>query len=258
VARDWLVIVDRPRSGPQNMAIDAAFLRAAETDGLRTLRLYAWDPPTLSFGRNEPALKRYDRNAIAARALAVVRRPTGGRAVWHDREVTYAVAAPADTFGSLRATYREIHAMLADALASLGAHVLLAADRPPAGVGAGACFASAAGGEVMAATGGKVVGSAQVRGDGAFLQHGSVLLAAGQDVVAAVTCGAADPPSATGLVDLLPPNRATWAEVSAAIQATAAQRWGACDTAGALPPQVRAWAADLVPHFSDAAWTWRR
>jgi lipoate-protein ligase A len=260
VTQDWLVLVDPPGSGAWNMALDAALLRAAETDGLRALRLYAWDPPTLSFGRNEPALKRYDRNAIAARALAVVRRPTGGRAVWHDREVTYAVAAPAEVFGSLRASYREIHAMLADALTALGAHVLLAADRPPAGVGAGACFASAAGGEVMAATGGggKVIGSAQVRGDGAFLQHGSVLLVAEQGVVAAVTRGSAEAPSATGLAELLPPNRATWAAVSAAIHAAATRRWDAPTAADALPEQVRAWAGELLPHFTDTAWTWRR
>jgi len=255
---NWLVLRDRAASGAWNMALDAALLRAAERDGLCALRLYAWDPPTLSFGRNEPALKRYDRNAIAARALAVVRRPTGGRAVWHDREVTYAVAAPASVFGSLRTSYREIHAMLAEALGGLGAHVLLAADRPAAGVGAGACFASAAGGEVMAATGGKVVGSAQVRGDGAFLQHGSVLLAAEQDVVAAVTRGEADAPSATGLVDLVPPNRATWRAVSTAIHAAAAARWGAPAAAGELPARVREWADELLPQFADAAWTWRR
>ena len=257
---EWLVLIDGAGSGAWNMALDSALLRAAEQDGQCTLRLYSWDPPTLSFGRNEPALKRYDRNAIAARSLAVVRRPTGGRAVWHDREVTYAVAAPAEVFGSLRATYHEIHAMLAHALTALGAHVLLAADRPPAGVGAGACFASAAGGEVMAATagGGKVVGSAQVRGDGAFLQHGSVLLAAEQDVVAAVTRGAADPPSAAGLMDLLPSNRATWACVSGAIHRAAAARWGAPATAGELPATIRARAAELLPRFADAAWTWRR
>ena len=256
----WLVLLDPPQSGAWNMALDSALLRGAETDGLATLRLYSWDPPTLSFGRNEPARQRYDRNAIAARSLAVVRRPTGGRAVWHDREVTYAVAAPADTFGSLRATYREIHTMLAQALAALGAHVLLAADRPPAAVGSGACFASAAGGEVMAATagGGKVVGSAQVRGEGAFLQHGSVLLAAEQDVVAAVTRGPADAPSATGLNELLPPNRATWAAVSGAIHHAAAARWGAPEQAGELPDRVRAWAEEMLPRFADAAWTWRR
>ena len=79
------------------MALDAALLEAAERDGLRALRLYAWQPGTLSFGRNEPATRRYDRAAIEARGLATVRRPTGGRAVWHHHEVTYAVAAPDET-----------------------------------------------------------------------------------------------------------------------------------------------------------------
>src|SRR3990172_5536553 len=103
------------------MALDEALMEAEEAGGLKSLRLYAWDPPTLSFGRNEPALRRYDRAAIAARGLATVRRPTGGRAVWHHREVTYSVAAPADTFGALRDTYREIHAMLAGGVAPRGA-----------------------------------------------------------------------------------------------------------------------------------------
>jgi len=255
---DWLVLIDGAASGAWNMALDAALLAAAERDGTRALRLYAWDPPTLSFGRNEPAAKRYDRGRIAARGLAVVRRPTGGRAVWHDREVTYAVAAPADTFGSLRATYREIHAMLAAALGSLGARVLLAGDRPADGVGFGACFASAAGGEVMAVTGGKVVGSAQVRGDGAFLQHGSILLSAEQDVVAAVTLGEAAAPAAAGLDELLPPERATRDAVSAAIHRTAAARWGAPAGAATLPPAVRRDAERLVATYEDPAWTWRR
>ncbi len=240
------------------MALDAALLSAAERDGACTLRLYAWDPPTLSFGRNEPALRRYDRAAIAARGLAVVRRPTGGRAVWHHREVTYAVAAPSSVFGSLRDTYREIHAMLADALTSLGAAVLLAADRPADGVGAGACFASAAGGEVMALRGGKVVGSAQVRGEGAFLQHGSVLLAADQEVVAGVTIGDAAAPSATGVAELVAPERATWDAVAAAIHRAAAARWLVPAVAGTPRPEVRQAAADLVATYADAAWTWRR
>jgi lipoate-protein ligase A len=240
------------------MALDAALLLAAVREGACTLRLYAWDPPTLSFGRNEPALRRYDRDRIAARGLAVVRRPTGGRAVWHHREVTYAVAAPSSVFGSLRDTYHEIHAMLAGALTSLGAAVLLAADRPADGVGAGACFASAAGGEVMALQGGKVVGSAQVRGDGAFLQHGSVLLAAHQEVVAAVTVGDATAPSATGVAELVAPERGSWDAVSQAIHRTAAARWGVPERAGALPARVERAATELVGTYADPTWTWRR
>ncbi len=262
----WLVLRQEPASGAWNMSLDAALLEAAERDGLAALRLYAWDPPTLSFGRNEPALRRYDRAAIAARGLAVVRRPTGGRAVWHHREVTYAVAAPVATFGSLRDSYHEIHAMLAAALRELGADVRLAADRPATGVGAGACFASAAGGEVMAARngggggggGGKVVGSAQVRGTRAFLQHGSVLLRAEQEVVAAVTVGEGGEPRATGLAELLPAGAATWGAVSAAIHRTAAARWGAPAVPGELPAELRRAAEALVPRYADPAWTWRR
>jgi len=239
------------------MALDEALLESAEADGLRTLRLYAWDPPTLSFGRHEPALRRYDRGAIARQGLATVRRPTGGRAVWHHREVTYAVAAPNDTFGPLRDTYLEIHAMLADALRDLGATVMLAGERPATAVGAGACFAAAAGGEVVAAGGRKVVGSAQMRSGGAFLQHGSILLAADQDVVAAVTHGAADPPTATGVADLVGPGLATWDAVSAAVAAAAA-RWGVVPAAVTLPDAVRRRAEARVARFDDEHWTWRR
>ena len=67
------------------MALDEALLEAAEAEGLCTLRLYAWDPPALSFGRNEPAQRRYDRDAIAARGLATVRRARPGSR-WKTKE----------------------------------------------------------------------------------------------------------------------------------------------------------------------------
>jgi lipoate-protein ligase A len=254
----WRLLVDRAADGAWNMALDEALLHHAEGAGWATLRLYTWEPATLSFGRNEPATRRYDRTAIEREGLPVVRRPTGGRAVWHDDEVTYAVAAPSAGFGTLRQAYREIHAMLADALAAQGAPVGLAADRPAVAVGAGACFASAAGGEVVAPGGGKVVGSAQVRGEGAFLQHGSVILGGAQERVAAVTLGAADPPHVVGLRTLLPPARATREAVAQAIARTAAARWQVPAEPGSLPEDVRRAAQALVPHYRDPAWTWRR
>ena len=252
----WLVLRDGPGEPAWNMALDEALLVAAESEGLCALRLYAWGPPALSFGRNEPALRRYDRAAIRAQGLATVRRPTGGRAVWHDREVTYSVSAPVEAFGSLRDSYRVIHDVLAAALRSLGAPVTLAADRPADGVGAGACFASAAGGEVMSAAGGKVVGSAQVRTGSAFLQHGSILLAAEQDVVTALTRGAAERPHATGLAELLPDGRATAAAVGDAVVAEAARRWPL--RCAELPAAVRRRAETRLGHYRDDAWTWRR
>src|SRR6266704_3030177 len=113
------------RSGAENMAIDAALLDRANGEGLSFLRLYRFDPPCLSLGRNEPAA-RYDHTEIARRGLDVVRRPTGGRAVRHKHEVTYAVAAPVAAFGSLRHAYHTIHARIAAALRSLGADATLA------------------------------------------------------------------------------------------------------------------------------------
>ncbi len=170
------------------MAIDQALLEEADRSGRAVLRLYRWDPPCLSFGRNEPALARYDRAAIARLGLDVVRRPTGGRAVWHEHEVTYAVAAPLASFGSLRMSYRWIHERLVAALRSLGVAAAIAPDHTPVRPAdrPTSCFAAAVGGEVLAA-GRKVIGSAQLRQGTAFLQHGSILLDGSQNLVRAVS-----------------------------------------------------------------------
>jgi len=173
---------DTPRPGWQNMAIDCALLDLVRSEGGAVLRVYRWDPWCLSFGRHEPALRRYGKDKVLNRGVDVVRRPTGGRAVWHARELTYALAQPAADV-SLRDSYRAIHGMMANAVRRLGAPALLAADPPRiAGVGAGACFAQPVGGEVVVA-GRKVVGSAQLRTDGALLQHGSMLLEDDQSLV---------------------------------------------------------------------------
>jgi lipoate-protein ligase A len=166
----WRVVVDGVgRSGADNMALDESLLHDAAATGTPALRLYRWDPPCLSLGRNQQTL------ADEPRGIAVVRRPTGGGAVWHEHEVTYAVAAPVAVFGSLRAAYYAIHQVIAGALRSLGADVALAPD-PPTGTGPSPiCFAKPARGEILA-SGRKLVGSAQVRKRHAFLQHGSILL----------------------------------------------------------------------------------
>src|SRR3989454_888690 len=141
------------RSGAENMAIDAALLDRANGTGLSFLRLYRFDPPCLSLGRNEPAA-RYDHTEIARRGLDVVRRPTGGRAVWHEHEVTYAVAAPVAAFGSLRHAYHTIHERIAAALRSLGADATLAPHQSPPASRVDqptSCFATPVGGEVLVA-----------------------------------------------------------------------------------------------------------
>jgi len=158
-------------SGVENMRLDEALLDDALHSGRASLRLYRWDPPTLSIGRNQPI------DAIEQRDVPIVRRPTGGQAVWHEHEVTYAVAAPIAVFGSLREAYCDIHTRLAAALQALGVDASLAPAHRPIRPSArpGSCFAASVGGEILVA-GRKLVGSAQVRRGAAFLQHGSILL----------------------------------------------------------------------------------
>ena len=246
---EWQVKIDATgHAGASNMALDALLLEDAARTGRATLRLYRWAPSCLSFGRNEPALARYDRAAIEQRGWDVVRRPTGGRAVWHEDEVTYAVAAPIAAFGSLQQGYCTIHERLAAVLRTLGVPAQLAPKNGrPAGLGAGACFASPVGGEV-AVHGRKVVGSAQVRLGSAFLQHGSILLGGSQEEISAVSRQLSAISSATSLSQVLE-RKVTFDEVATAI----VSQWAPVLTPAApsrpLPPSTV---------FSDPAWTWRR
>jgi lipoate-protein ligase A len=227
------------------MALDEALLEDAAHTGRPTVRLYRFSPPCLSFGRNEPALARYDRAAIERLRLDVVRRPTGGRAVWHDAELTYAVAAPIAAFGTLAESYRAIHARLAAALRTLGAAAELAPRGRAAGVGDGPCFAAPVGGEVVV-NGKKVVGSAQVRHGPAFLQHGSILLDGSQEVIQAVSRQPSAISAASSLSAVLG-KAVDFDQVAAAIVGT----WGEPLAPSAHPP--------IRPSvFSDPAWTWRR
>lgn len=242
------------------MAIDQGLLDLSEKTGRSFLRLYRWDPPCLSFGRNEAALRRYDRARIDALGIAAVRRPSGGRAVWHAEELTYAVAAPIERFGSLPAAYLGIHRMLAAALRLLGAAPVLApppSSRTPS-LDAGACFARPVGGEVLV-QGHKVVGSAQLRQGAAFLQHGSLLLEGDQELITALSIGEAQAGSAGGapLSRLLGRRLGFGAAADAVSRTATAHGWldGADSSA---PPMVEAAARPHEERFRSPEWTWRR
>ena len=254
MGKRWHLWIDElPRPGWTNMSIDQALLERAEREGESWLRLYRWGPHCLSFGRHEPARLRYDAEQISARGLDTVRRPTGGRAVWHAEELTYSIATPYSQFGSLNAAYLEIHQMLAGALQMLGLTVSLADPGRTPPLNSGACFAHPVGGEIMM-RGRKVVGSAQLRSGTALLQHGSVLLQDSQNVVRELMKEdqMPDPPP-------IPAER--WAEaedVADAIIATAAGRWNGEWERDTDEPAVLKEASIHYPHYSSAAWTWAR
>ncbi len=142
---DWRLIIDeQPRSGAANMALDQAIAEAcAAGDVPPTLRFYRWQPPAVSLGRHQ-TLEEIDLDATVARGYDIVRRPTGGRAILHTDELTYAVAAPATeprVEGSIMDAYLRLSNALLTGLRRLG----LEADKAAGSVRAGpdvsaACF----------------------------------------------------------------------------------------------------------------------
>jgi lipoate-protein ligase A len=247
----WLDPVPRP--GWQNMAIDQALLDLADRDGATLLRLYRWEPYCLSFGRHEPACRRYDVAELQRLGLDTVRRPTGGRAVWHAEELTYAVAAPLAA-ESLGATYRRIHAMLLAAVRALGADRARLADRPRRlpGPGAGACFETAVGGEIVV-DGRKLLGSAQVRQGRAFLQHGSLLLAGDQSCVRRLLDRDGGAPGEVTLAEAAG-RPVGFDEAAAAVSA----EWQGAPLPSSGAGTIVELAGRHAGRFRSDAWTWER
>lgn len=167
--------MDGALPGAVNMDRDRALWRWSETDsaaGVR-LRVYGWEPAALSLGFHQAA-DAVDRAALAAAGVDLVRRPTGGAAVLHVDEITYAVSAPLGTEGLGRGVL-EIHGAIAEALITALAALGIDARRGGGGTPRDfACFA-AAGGHEITVDGRKLVGSALRRGRRGFVQHGSLL-----------------------------------------------------------------------------------
>ena len=174
----WRLIRSGYLPGAMNMALDDALLHAV-ADGASPpiLRLYRWRPAALSLGYAQSLDSGVDLIACHAAGIDVVRRPTGGRAVLHAHEVTYAVLAPVGgVFGtSIAESYRAIACALQRALCSLGVSAELVPGRPRCGLDRAVCFTAPAQHELLVA-GCKIAGCSQKRRKQAFLQHGSIPL----------------------------------------------------------------------------------
>jgi lipoate-protein ligase A len=176
----WRLIIDAPRDGARNMARDEALAWAGAPP---TLRLYAWQPACLSLGRFQRS-GEIDRAACGRAGVAIVRRPSGGRALLHDAELTYAVIAsehhPLLGGSSILASYRQISLALLDGLRRLGVDAALtpaqrARHTVHSAPASAACFDAPASYELTVG-GRKLVGSAQTRRNGMLIQHGAIPL----------------------------------------------------------------------------------
>ena len=176
----WRLVLSPPADGAANMAIDEAMLEAVSEGKMpSTLRLYAWEPACLSLGYAQ-ASREVDAERLTAHGWSIVRRPTGGRAILHIDELTYAIAAPTSDLrveGGVLASYRRLSAGLLAGLRQLGLAPEVR-DAEPVGDderGDPVCFEVPSAYEITV-DGRKLVGSAQLRRQGGVLQHGSLPL----------------------------------------------------------------------------------
>jgi lipoyl(octanoyl) transferase len=250
-----------------NMALDEAMLHWAAASNATVVRTYLWSEPSVSFGANQRCAHVYSAERCAALGVPAVRRLTGGRALLHAREVTYAVAAPVSKAPTLRGGYAEINAVLGVALGSLG---VLVEGAPSGGVRLGSpglapCFEMPAAGE-LTVQGRKLVGSAQHRDARALLQHGSILLDNDQPRLRDL---ALQPlphtPEPATLRALLGPSITTSMVQDALIAAVRAAVRDA--TRGAATGTLAEYSDSVVPtpyldtatrRYRDPHWTWRR
>lgn len=181
IENNWRFINSGPADGATNMATDEALARCYKSQQ-PLLRVYAWRPYTISIGyhQNEAEI---DIDKCLKDDIGVVRRPTGGRAIFHAHEVTYSVIIPGENpiyKKKALEIYNLISAALVSGLNNLGATLVLqrkeSMDREFNHYNRRfACFAASAKFEIQYQSK-KLVGSAQRRFENALLQHGSIIL----------------------------------------------------------------------------------
>jgi lipoate-protein ligase A len=222
--RAWRLLVTEPTDGATNMAIDEALWRGRQAGASPpTVRFFAWAPPTVSLGYGQRLDRHVDVAACRRLGVGVVRRPTGGSAIYHDgpaRELTYSVCATAEDLGvspDLLDTYRWIGRALVRGLRALGAP----AEMVPTGRGLGRdpafCFARTGAYEIEVA-GKKLVGSAQRRQGTSFLQHGAVLLDVDVARLAALFPTTRDPLASLTTLEAAIGRRPSFEEVAARLR----------------------------------------
>jgi lipoyl(octanoyl) transferase len=179
----WRLLDTGPADAFTNMAVDEAILEAFAVEGGTTaVRFYSWSPPAVSLGYAQSIEREIDLRQCTALGIDVVRRPTGGRAVLHDHEVTYSLVIGANdprVSSGILAAYLTISQALIRGLSYLGITAELLPLRRgvslPSNQVSPVCFAMPSSYEVAVA-GRKIIGSAQRRAHDVIMQHGSIPL----------------------------------------------------------------------------------
>ena len=260
----WRLLLDPPAAGAWNMAVDEVLLDGVAAGGAPpTLRFYGWAPPCLSLGYFQP-FEVVDVAGCRRLGVEVVRRPTGGRAILHDRELTYSVALPLRLLGddgAVLPSYHLVSLALERGLNRLGAPVVLAPESaaqadPTHGP---VCFDRPSAHEILL-HGRKLVGSAQVRRATAILQHGSILIEARMERLLACL-RIPDGPGGRiedGVAGLHEVGDFKPANIAGALADAFAREFGVNLVPGRLRPDERRAAEDLAASkFQTVAWTER-
>ena len=178
----WRWIDRGAEDGATQMAIDQAMILEARSTAQPTFRVYQWHPHCISLGYHQ-SQDIFDRDRCRQAQVDVVRRPTGGRAVFHAEELTYSAIIPFgihDALDSAQSVYRIISEALAEAIRSLGVPAQLEKRKPDLRAHyqkdeSASCFSATARHEVLI-HGKKLIGSAQRSFPWGVLQHGSILI----------------------------------------------------------------------------------
>src|SRR2546422_2035774 len=261
---DWRLLVDAPAGGAWNMAVDEVLLDGVAAGTTPpTLRFYEWTPPCLSLGYFQP-FDVVDLDGCRALGVEVVRRPTGGRAILHDRELTYSVALPASLLGhdgGVLPSYHRLSLALQDGLRRLGVPATLAPESASSPAVPGpACFDRPSAHEILL-HGRKLVGSAQMRRGQGLLQHGSIVIEPRIDKLMGclrLPDGAGSRGLEDGVAGLAELGVTHPAQIGAAIGAAFAAGFGVDLVEALLRPEEAAAARALAESkYQSAGWTER-
>jgi len=179
----------RPLPGSLNMAVDEFLFRSLGEEPTTCLRFYQWERPTASLGYGQKAARVVDPEFCRQNGIDIVRRQTGGKLVLHHREITYSVVSnDVETFTpTLGGSYKLIARALVKGLQRMGLAASLSEKAPPFYArGTMPCFSHPAQDEIEIG-GLKIVGSAQKRTGGRFLQHGSIPMNHDEELLKAVS-----------------------------------------------------------------------